>query len=107
MGVKGSPAKSSKPERKAQAAAGRFSSRRAGAGAQWLRFHHRPGREGRRTIRCRTCWSEGLRQQQGTQDLYTKYAGAYESGQNVLNLQLVQDFGKVARPARTRDSDQP
>jgi hypothetical protein len=37
---------------------------------------------------------EGLGNNKETQDLYTKYAGAYVSGQNTLNLQLVQDFGK-------------
>ena len=37
---------------------------------------------------------EGLGNNADTNALYKKYAEAYASGQNILNLQLVQDLGK-------------
>jgi hypothetical protein len=37
---------------------------------------------------------EGLGNNAETNALYTKYAGAYATGQNIVNLTLVQDLGK-------------
>ena len=87
--------KSPKPERKAQAAGWKmFKAVEPGAGGVVVYvFIIDPAVKGA-DYQVSNLLVEGLGNNKETQDLYTKYAGAYASGQNILNLSLVQDFGK-------------
>ncbi len=87
--------KSTNPQRKAQAAGWKvFKSPEPGAGGAVVYvFIIDPAVKGA-DYQVSNLLVEGLGNNKETQDLYTKYAGSYVSGQNTLNLQLVQDFGK-------------
>jgi len=87
--------KSTNPQRKAQAAGWKvFKSPDPGApGTVVYVFIIDPAVKGA-DYQVSNLLVEGLGNNKETQDLYTKYAGSYVSGQNTLNLQLVQDFGK-------------
>ncbi len=87
--------KSTNPQRKQQAAGWKiFKSVEPGAGGVVVYvFIVDPNLKGA-DYQVSNLLVEGLGNNKETQDLYTKYAGAYASGQNVLNLQLSLDLGK-------------
>ena len=87
--------KSTNPQRKAQAAGWKiFKSVEPGAGGVVVYvFIVDPNVKGA-DYQVSNLLVEGLGNNKETQDLYAKYAGAYASGQNVLNLQLSLDLGK-------------
>jgi hypothetical protein len=88
-------AKSSNPQRKEQAAGWKiFKSPEPGAGGAVVYVMIIDPAVKGADYQVSNLLVEGLGNNKETQDLYTKYAGAYASGQNVLNLQLALDLGK-------------
>ena len=57
-----------------------------------LRVHHRSGRQGRRLQRVEHPGRSRSRPK--VNEIYKEYAGAYATGQNIVNLTLVSDLGK-------------
>ena len=81
--------KSTNPQRKAQAAGWKiFKSPEPGAGGSVVYVMIIDPAVKGADYQVSNLLVEGLGNNKETQDLYTKYAGAYASGQNVLNLQL-------------------
>ncbi len=93
--MKDALANSDKPERKAQAAGWKiFKSADPAAGGNVLYvFIIDPAVKGA-DYQVSNLLVEGLGNTKETNDLYTKYAGAYAQGMNIVNLTLLQDLGK-------------
>ena len=87
--------KSTNPQRKAQAAGWKiFKSSDPAAGGNVLYvFIIDPAVKGA-DYQVSNLLVEGLGNNKETNDLYTKYAGAYAQGMNIVNLTLLQDLGK-------------
>jgi hypothetical protein len=87
--------KSAKPERKQQAAGWKIfksSDPAAGGNVLYVFIIDPSVKDADYTVS--TLLVEGLGNNAETNALYTKYAGAYAQGQNIVNLTLVQDLGK-------------